>query len=543
MSDDTTLNFTLGIDDVDHHLDQTRRYLVGDMLRKNARIRPEQPAVVGEQRQEVSYGELDARVNALANALLERGLDHGSTVAILSENRPEFVEVIYAGAKLGALVPTMNWRQEETELIHCLDLVDPDAIVISGNQKERYEWIRASELGPDVISLDGVEWGSDYESLIESGETTEPSPSRSPNAEDGVTVFYTSGTTGFPKGTVISHRAMVNRAIAWKLVAGVGPDFIAWPPMFHMVATEQLFSVAMDGGSYYTVDGFEPEILLERASTADPGYLPLLPGVVQPLLETAEAEGYGPDDFEGIDYIGAMADLVSASNLQAVTELFDAEYVNTFGSTELGAPPLSGNTIPAGTYPTKDDLSKTEGPLCDVKLIDEEWNEVERGEYGELAVRGPTLFSGYVGNTEANESEFQDGWFRTGDMFVMNEDGSYDFIDRRKYLIKSGGENIYPAEIERILMDQNEIEEAVVVREPDDEWGEVPKAYIALAEGASMDREEVLDRLEGEIARYKFPHYVEFVDHEVFPRSTTGKVVRGDIEEWEVSSGERIRNP
>lgn len=541
--EDQQRNFDLGVPDQSAHLARTRQYVVGDVLRKNARSRPGRVAIVGESGDKTTYAGLNDRVNALANALHSRGIDHGSTLAILSENRPEFVEVLYAGAKLGALVPTMNWRQERTELLHCLDVVDADAIVLSETQRDQYEWIRDSDLDPAIVSMGAVDWGMDYETLIDSAETGEPEPSQEPHPEDGVTVFYTSGTTGLPKGTVISHRAMLYRALTWKTVAGAGPDFVGWPPMFHMVTSEQVFGVGVDGGTFYPVDGFDAETVLDLVSSAEPGYLPLMPGVFDPLLQAAERGDYGPADFEGLDYVGVMADLVSPETLQATTELFDAAYVNTFGSTEVGVPPVSGDTIDVGTRPTEDDLSKREGPMCDVKLVDEDWNEVDRGEYGELAVRGPILFSGYAGNQAANESEFEDGWFRTGDMFVMNEDGTYDFVDRRKYLIKSGGENVYPAEIERVLMDQPEVDEAIVVRVPDDSWGEVPKAYVALADGASLSREAVVSRLEGEIARYKLPHYVGFVDKDAFPRSTTGKIVRGDVESWETDDAERVRTP
>lgn len=543
MSDDYRVNFDIGRSDLREHLHRTRRYLVGDVLRKNTRTDPDAAAVVGVDGEMRSYGELNDRVNRLADSLLDRGIDYGSTVAILAENRLEFVEAVYACSKLGALVPTVNWRLEREELLHCLEVVDADAVLISGDLSERYEWVAASDLDPMIVALDDVSWGIDYETLVDSGSAVEPTPSREPTPEDGVTVFYTSGTTGLPKGTIVSHRALLYRALTWKQVAGLGPDFVAWSPLFHMVTTEPLFGVGIDGGTFHLVDGFDAERVLELLASTDCGYIPLMPGVIGPLLEAAEAEGYTAADFKSLQYVGTMADLVGASQLQTITKLFGAEYVNTFGSTEVGVTPLSGSTIPEGAYPTKDDLSKREGPLCDVKLIDESWNEVPQGEYGELAVRGPTLFSGYVGREQANREEFEDGWFRTGDMFVRNEDESYDFIDRRKYLIKSGGENIYPAELERVLLDQPEVTEAVAVRVPDGEWGEVPKVYAALEDGASLTEEELLERMRGRIASYKLPHYVEFVDLEAFPRSTTGKVLRGDVEEWSVSADQRVRSP
>lgn len=543
MTDQPARNFDLGIDEPGRHLSQTRQYLVGDILLTNARTRPDATAVVGTDGTTRTYGELEDRVNALANQLQAMGVDYGSTIAVVSENRPAFVEVIYAGAKLGAVVATMNWRQERDELLHCLDLAGTDAVVASGSQQEVLGWIQEADTDDTLVTMDDVASGQDYETLVERGDGHEPTPSTRPSPEDGVTIFYTSGTTGLPKGTVISHRAMIHRLNGWKLVAGVGPDFVAWPPMFHQVATEQLFAVGVDGGTFYTVDGFQPERILSAHTRADAGYVVVMPGTVQTLLDTAAAEGYTADDFESVSYVGVMADLVTPERIKAVTELFGADYVNTFGLTESSVVPLSGNTIPQGVAPTDSDLSKQEGPLCSVKLVDEDWSEVDVGEYGELAVRGPTLFSGYVGNREANQAEFNDGWFRTGDMFVRNANDTYDFVDRRKYLIKSGGENIYPAEIERVLLEDDAIDEAVVVRVPDDNWGEVPKAYVAPTADSSLEPTDVLDRLEGEIARYKLPHYVEITDGDEFPRSTTGKIIRNELEDWETDETQRVRDP
>jgi acyl-CoA synthetase (AMP-forming)/AMP-acid ligase II len=313
--------------------------------------------------------------------------------------------------------------------------------------------------------------------------------------------------------------------------------------MFHMISTEPLLTVTLLGGTFYIVNGFKTELVLERHRQADTGYFLFIPGVVDRILEYASKNDIDTAAYESLEKIGALADLVDPDKIERLTELFDAEYLNTFGSTEVGFPPLSNDTIPVGTRPGTADLSKSEGPLCEVRLIDEDWNEVADGEYGEMAVSGPTVFSGYVGNAEANQSEFNAGWFRTGDMFVRNEDGTYDFVDRRKYLIKSGGENIYPAELERVLIDHKAITEAVVVRVPDDEWGEVPKAYISKRADSELSSEDVLDHMDGRIARYKLPQYIEFVDQGKFPRSTSGKIVRGNVEEWSVDNSERVRSP
>ncbi|MEF8813855.1 MAG: class I adenylate-forming enzyme family protein [Halovenus sp.] len=544
MSTSKELNFDLGGLDTARHVADVHSYTVADLLEKQSRSHPDRTAIVAEDGSEMTYSDLDDRANRLGNALADRGLDRGSRVAILSGNRPEYAEVLFAAAKLGAIVPTINWRQARDELVHCLSIADPDAIVVSGDQQEKVEWIEDSEeLDPDVVALDGSFGTVEYESLVDSGDPRPPEPSTPVRREDALLILYTSGTTGLPKGAVISHDTLLYRALAWNVTGDVGPDFVGWGPMYHMISTEPLLTVVLLGGTFYTVDGFKTELVLERHRRADTGYFIFVPGVVDLLLDHADEHGIDTEAYDSLRKIGALADLVDPDKIQRLTQLFDAEYLNTFGSTEVGFPPLSNDTIPVGTRPGSDALSKSEGPLCEVTLVDEDWQEVSTGEYGEMAVRGPTVFSGYVGNTEANHEDFRDGWFRTGDMFVRNEDGTYDFIDRRKYLIKSGGENVYPAELERVLLDHEEITEVVVVRVPDDEWGEVPKAYVSTAPDSDLTPDVVLGYMEGRIARYKLPHYVEFVDQDEFPRSTSGKIVRGDVEEWGASEDQRVRSP
>jgi acyl-CoA synthetase (AMP-forming)/AMP-acid ligase II len=267
-----------------------------------------------------------------------------------------------------------------------------------------------------------------------------------------------------------------------------------------------------------------------------------VPSLIERVLEYAEDADVSAEDFPYLEYIGAMPDLAPPERIAEITELFGAKFVNSFGATETGPAPASRDAIPVGHAPEEGDLSKVESVLCDVQLVDDDWETVPQGEIGEIAMRGPSLFSGYVNNPEANEEVFNDGWYRSGDLFVRNEDGTLDFVDRKKYLIKSGGENIYPAEIENELMRHEAIDEAAAVRVPDDRWGEVPKVYV-VGEADRVDADDLLDYLDGRIARYKLPHYLEFVDGERFPRSTTGKVKRREVEDWTENDDQRVRDP
>ncbi len=225
--------------------------------------------------------------------------------------------------------------------------------------------------------------------------------------------------------------------------------------------------------------------------------------------------------------IGAMADLVPRQQLAEITTLLHAPYLNTFGSTETGMPPATGNYVGIGVAPTS--LSKQQNDLCEIRLVDADDNEVPDGEPGELAIRGPSLFSGYWNNEAANEEAFRGGWFHMGDVFRRNPDGTLDFVDRVKYMIKSGGENIYPAEIEQHILAHPRISDAAVVRRPDARWGEVPVVFAARTDEA-LTADDVIGACKGKLASYKLPKAVHFIDFDDFPRSTTGKIQRHELE-------------
>ena len=203
---------------------------------------------------------------------------------------------------------------------------------------------------------------------------------------------------------------------------------------------------------------------------------------------------------KSIACIGAMADLVPRQELADLTELMGAPYLNSFGATETGLPPASAALIPPGV--TDYSLSKRVSSLCEIQLMDPNGEEVNDGETGELAIRGATVFSGYWNAEETNAIDFHGGWFRMGDLFRRNPDGTLDFVDRAKYMIKSGGENIYPAEIERILLADERILDAVVIKKDDPQWGEVPVAFISrINEELTENEVEILCRTQ--LASYK----------------------------------------
>jgi fatty-acyl-CoA synthase len=489
---------------------------VSSLFRARAAIQKSTVAIeYGDRR--IHYGELLERVDRAAAMLTRHGLIRGDRVALLSHNRPEYLEIELAAAHLGIITACLNWRLSKRELTYCIELVSPKLLIA---ETELAANLHGFTAGSDKI----VTLGEDYERQLRS-QSGDALPSAA-MPEDGLVILYTSGTTGLPKGAVISHRAMIARALVFTSELSIVHDdaFVAWAPLFHMASTDHSLATLLRGGTVIIVDGFQVEPLLSALQRHRIGWFVLIPGMVEAFIAGFRAQ---PVEVRGVGTCGAMADLVPLHVVAEVTELLQAPYLNSFGSTETGLPPASRGLIPIGSIPVS--LSKQQSGFCEVKLVDPADNEVSAGMPGELAIRGPTLFSGYWQADETNARDFRGGWFHMGDVFRRNTDGSLDFVDRAKYMIKSGGENVYPAEIERVLMSDSRITEAAVVRAADARWGEVPVAFVARRD-TSITEPDLIDLCRRDLAAYKCPRQFQFIDFAEFPRSTSGKVQRHELE-------------
>lgn len=445
---------------------------VHGLFLERARTRPEAIAIENQGRM-ISYATLAERARRLAAEFASRGLKPGDRVAILSPNRPEYIEAELAG--------------------------------------------NLAEAAP--AGLPALVFGEDYEAALAAQVPAAPLSDLDP--ESGLLILYTSGTTGLPKGALISHRAEIARMVAFLADTPVraGDAFIAWAPMFHMASSDQQLATLMSGGTVIVMDGPDPAGLVDVIGRHRVGWLVMMPGPISALIDALERR---PPPAVNVAFVGAMADLVPRQEIIALSRLLNAPYVNSFGSTETGLPPATRSMIAPGDRDFT--LSKEISTLCEVRLLGADGEDVAEGEVGEMAVRGPTLFSGYWAAEETNARAFAGGWFRMGDLFRRNPDGTVDFVDRAKYMIKSGGENIYPAEIERILLADPRIEEAAVIRQADRKWGEIPIAVVAARERLTLEDVRAICR--PHLAGYKLPKGLRVIRFEDFPRSTSGKVQR-----------------
>lgn len=493
------------------------RLSLSALFAKQCRLHPDRQAVVSTHGI-LSYRALNERACRLAGLLAELGLRKGDRVCILSENHPAFLELAIAAIDLGLIVATLNWRLSIKELTHCIGLVDPQVTLVSAQFRSRIDGIDCGvvlEIGP---ALD--QRIVDAQPIAREADADDP--------EQGLFIIYTSGTTGLPKGALLSQRAMLARLMVYVTDYGVDADdtFLAWSPLFHMASVELGLGTLLLGGKVVVMDGPDLATICDYLESDSLSNLIVFPGMVETTLAYLRERR---PRVKRLKKFGAMADLFSPRQIADLTAILGVPYTNTFGSTETGMPPASAGRLRAGEIPNS--LAKTESLLCEVALLDDNSQTVPDGQPGELAMRGPTLFSGYWNAPEATREAFRGDWYHTGDVFVRQPDGRLNYVDRIKYLIKSGGENIYPAEIERVALQHPSVAEAVVVRQQDPRWGEIPVLIVA-ADPPAPTADELIALCRAELASYKQPKRVLFVPKGTLPRNNTGKIVRAEVETW-----------
>jgi len=499
---------------------------IGSWLVKRALLTPAKEAVVdGEKR--LSYRELNRRVNRLSHALLGMDLQIGDRVAILSYNRLEFLEVIMAAAKLGLILVPLNWRLTAPELAFILNDSGAETLFFDTGFVELAEGV-----GDQTPLRQFVAFGEKdmpraraYETLIADKPASEPAIDPAPDLDTPHIIMYTAGTTGKPKGAILSQGASFWNALNLNLAMDFtsGDRNLLVLPMFH-IGGIGLFTLPMiyNGATVVIQRTFEPAQTLALLREEN---ISLFFGVPAIFLALVQHPAFKAEVFKSVRIVMSGGAPLPVS---LVEQYHQAGIVlqQGFGMSEA-APSIS--TLEKGMALKKAGSIGRAVMHLQARVVDDNLQTLAAGSVGELVIRGPNLMQGYWNRPEATAEAFSDGWFHTGDLARMDTDGCLYIVERKKDMFISGGENVYPAEVENIIFQLPQIAEAAVIGVKDPKWGEVGRAVIVIKEGRSVTVDEILDHLKGSLAKYKIPKSVVFIER--LPRNAAGKVLKNNLRE------------
>jgi fatty-acyl-CoA synthase len=495
---------------------------IADWIDRHAAYAPSKAAIVFEDR-ELSYAALADEIERLAAALAyDLHVGPGDRVAILSGNRPEFLALVFACARIGAICVPLNWRLAPPEHRYILQNAEASVLFCEAAFRDGVETIRADLADCALIGFDfaGAGWRG-YAGLL---QVDRKAPRRG-RRDDPALVVYTSGTTGRPKGAVLTQDALrwnaVNSTALHDLVST--DRVLSFLAMFHVGGLNIQTLPALHAGATVILQArFQPSEVLQAIARRRPSLMLVVPAVMSALIEHP---AWRTTDISCLRAVGAGSSIVPLPLIRAF-HVRGVPVCNIYGSTE---------TAPVAIVLRREDAMRKEGSTgtpalhCEARIADEQGRDVARGTPGEILVRGPNVMSGYWRDPAATAEAIVDGWFHTGDIGHQDADGFFWVDERKKDLIISGGENIYPAELEAVLAECGDVAEAAVVARPDPKWGEVPVAVIVRRNEAPLEADQVRALFHGRLARFKHPHDVVFVAD--LPRNALGKVLRYRLRE------------
>jgi fatty-acyl-CoA synthase len=495
---------------------------IGEWISKRAIINPEKP-FLKDKDQAYNNREFNRRVNKTANALSNWGVKKGDRVALLMSNCSEFLEIFFACAKTGAIMVPLNFRLAVPELAYILNDSGPCVLIYSTEFAGKIREIQAAVTCVKKYfrhageELPGDELFADY---VNRHSAAEPPVISEPDLKDPLFIMYTSGTTGDPKGAVLTHSNILFGAIHSLLGYGVDRSYksLVVAPLFHIGAlAASVTPIVYAGGSIVLSSFYNAAEMLKIICQEKINYMFAVPVMFQLMTEVEE---WKEADLSHVHFFISGGAPIPLPVIKKYQEQKGIGFVQGYALTETGrltSLDLEDSIRKAGSV-------GKEVFHISLRIIDEQDNDLGPSEPGEIVVRGPNVFSGYWGQETATAAVMKNGWFYTGDMGKRDEEGFVYIVGRKVEMIISSGENIYPVEVERAIQLLPQVKEAAAVGMADAKRGEVVAAFVILHENVKISENEVLASLQGKIAHYKIPKKIIFMEE--FPRNSSGKVLK-----------------
>lgn len=509
---------------------------VGQMLATQARLQPERIGARDLSR-EMTFGLWNARACRLANGLLGLGLAPGDRVGVLAWNRVEWLEIYAAVAKAGLVAVPLNFRLVAAEMRVILEDCGAAAVIAEAGLAGAIEEIR------DALALPAgrhIHLGAptpagwrDYETLIAEGAEAEPGTPVRP--EDPWCLMYTSGTTGTPKGAIRSHGDMGMLALMTDVELGLArrDEALLVMPMCHANSLNFFTSFLWCGAAtgVFSRPSFDPELCLRTFAGTGATFTSLVPTQYEMMLEAPRASG----DFGRVEKLMVSSAPARVETKRRIMEMFPSSGLfELYGSTEAGWVTF---LHPDEQFDHLGTVGREVVGSRPVRLLDDDGTEVPDGQPGELYSCGPYCFRGYWNRPDKTAEAFRGDYLTVGDVAIRQPDGFIKLVDRKKHMIITGGENVYPTEVEAVLAAHEAVRDVAVVGRPDDRWGERVEAAVVLRDGASVSAAELIEWARPRLAGHKRPRAITFLGAEEMPRTATGKIQHGILREMLATRG------
>ncbi|MDQ1005323.1 fatty-acyl-CoA synthase [Neobacillus niacini] len=511
------------------------RSLIGDGLKRTSYRYPNKAALVyysadGEQTT-YTYEALNKQVNQVAHSLLEAGVQKGDRIAVISKNSPEIVILSYALLKVGAWYTPFNFMlkaEEISQLIHTsrprMFFVDKDhieqvhSIADQLTGIEKFYSLRTTEVPNGWGDFSELQKGSEDELEIEICD------------DDVLALFYTSGTESAPKGVMVNHRNFFHANYTYMAAGAFQPEdkILLSLPLIHLAGFLFLLNSNMVGMTIIMTETPIPTQMAELTEKHKITFTALPPTLYLGIIGISDKY-----DLTSLRKLITWSSTIPRRMVEGWNEIApDAKFLTIQGSSESTGTPLTGSW-----FKTWDEVPNGDGRYVgsvmhtgsEIKLIDEDGNEVPDGVPGEQIARGPVIISGYYNNEAANYKAFRDGWYHTGDVLIRDQNGNYYFADRKKDIVKSGGENVSSQEVENVLSQHPNIYQCAVFGVPDPRWGEAVVAAVVLKDGATLTEEEIIEHCKTTLSGYKTPKHIVFRDD--LPLTSSGKLLKRSLKD------------